>query len=59
MKDFDLVHTLVDRRADVLAIDGRGLTVLHQQNTLASPDIVLYLLSKSLSVDIRLEVRMY
>jgi ankyrin repeat protein len=55
-KQFDLVEVLVEGGVDVASIDGRGLTVLHYQETLAAPAIVLYLLRKGLSVNTRHKV---
>lgn len=47
---------LVEGSAEVAAVDGRGLTVLHYRETLQAPDIVYYLLHNGLQVDVRHEV---
>lgn len=55
-QDFDMVQMLVEKAADMSATDAKGLTVLHHQLTLQSPNIVMYLLHNGLHVDIQHEV---
>ena len=51
VKNFHMIQMLVEKGADVNAIDGAGLTVLHYKSTLEVPDVAAYLLHKGTRVN--------